>query len=90
LLSHRGGVTEKLTFFSDIIMCSFVRVVVVCVAYYNGGGCWLLPVMKRGSSCMFEGGMYWIVIADYPRDEKRKTKEPAPPSCQRQTPSLLL
>ena len=25
----------------------FVRVV-VCVAYYNGGGCWLLLVMKRG------------------------------------------
>jgi len=22
--------------------------VVVCVAYYNGGGCWLLLVMKRG------------------------------------------
>ena len=35
----------------------FVRVVVVCVAYYNGGGCWLLLVMKRGScSCMFKGG----------------------------------
>jgi len=27
----------------------FVRVVVVCIAYYNGGGCWLfLLVMKRG------------------------------------------
>jgi len=22
--------------------------VVVCVAYYNGGGCWLVLVMKRG------------------------------------------